>query len=157
MASLSKLIGTTMAALRLIENGKLSLFNTVGDYFDQCYGKENITIRDLMTHTSGIPAHIPLYLRNIQPETAAQQTSFYKKLWPIQPAAKLYIAAWDIFFLERYWKKLNQKALTALSTRFVLEPLSMGQSGYCPPKRHAVCFNRMGSCIRHLSQRYGPR
>lgn len=130
MASLSKLIGTTMAALRLIENGKLSLFNTVGDYFDQCYGKENITIRDLMTHTSGIPAHIPLYLRNIQPETAADVILQEALAYPT--GSETVYSCMGYILLGKILEKIESESLDRIVTRFVLEPLSMGQSGYCP-------------------------
>ncbi|MBR0327888.1 MAG: serine hydrolase, partial [Clostridia bacterium] len=49
MASLSKLIGTTMAALRMIDIGKLRLDNTMGDFFDDCHGKEKTSVHQLMT------------------------------------------------------------------------------------------------------------
>lgn len=72
MASLSKLMGTTMAALRLIDQGRLHLTDRVGDFFAECYGKENITIFQLMTHTSGIPAFFHMWKMNIDPADAAR-------------------------------------------------------------------------------------
>ena len=61
MASLSKLMGTSMAALRLIDQSKLHLTDRVGDFFEECYGKEDITIYQLMTHTSGIPSFFHMW------------------------------------------------------------------------------------------------
>jgi CubicO group peptidase (beta-lactamase class C family) len=49
---------------QLVEQGELSLDNPVADYlpeFDRA-GKSSITIRRLLTHTSGLPAWRPLYI-----------------------------------------------------------------------------------------------
>lgn len=57
MASLTKLF-TTVAALRQIDAGRLSLNATVASYVPEfaVNGKENITILELVTHTSGFDA-----------------------------------------------------------------------------------------------------
>lgn len=57
MASLTKLY-TTVAGLRCIDQGLISLNGTVVTYLPAfgTNGKENITILQLMTHTSGFPA-----------------------------------------------------------------------------------------------------
>ena len=58
MASLSKILGPTMIALRFLEEGCFRLYDTVADFFPQAPSdKKDITILQLMTHTSGIPAH----------------------------------------------------------------------------------------------------
>ncbi|KAJ5789602.1 uncharacterized protein N7518_006613 [Penicillium psychrosexuale] len=56
MASLTKVF-TAVAALRAIDEGKLSLYRTVASYIPEfaTNGKENITILMLVTHTSGFP------------------------------------------------------------------------------------------------------
>ena len=54
MASLSKVLGPTMVALKAIENGTLSLDERVGDFFpDAPEDKRDITVFMLMTHTGG--------------------------------------------------------------------------------------------------------
>lgn len=54
MASLTKLY-TTVAALRLIDAGKLNIHHKVASYLPAfaVNGKENVTVIELMTHTSG--------------------------------------------------------------------------------------------------------
>ncbi len=55
VASLSKVIGTTMAIMKLVEEGKLSIYDKVQSHLP--YIKySHITIRDLLVHTSGYPA-----------------------------------------------------------------------------------------------------
>lgn len=67
MASLTKLF-TTVAALRELDNGKISLNATVESYVPKfaANGKENITILELLTHTSGFDSDPspPLYSSN---------------------------------------------------------------------------------------------
>lgn len=59
LASISKVVGTTSAALVLMGDGKLSPDDPVSEYiagFD-ANGKEGDTVRDLMTHVSGLKAY----------------------------------------------------------------------------------------------------
>ena len=58
MASVSKILGATMVAFHFLEEGMLRLYDSVGDFFpDAPEDKKEITILQLMTHTSGIPDH----------------------------------------------------------------------------------------------------
>lgn len=56
LASVSKLVGTTSAALLNLDDGKLGLDDPVAKYIPgfEAEGKEAVTIRDLMTHVSGL-------------------------------------------------------------------------------------------------------
>jgi CubicO group peptidase (beta-lactamase class C family) len=58
LASLSKVVGTTTAVMLLVEAGKMSLDDPVQAYLPEFMGamKERVTIRHLLTHTSGLPA-----------------------------------------------------------------------------------------------------
>jgi len=61
MASLTKVIATTPAIMQLIEQGKLALDTPVAYYWPAFakHGKDAVTIRELLTHTSGLPADLP--------------------------------------------------------------------------------------------------
>lgn len=61
IASLTKVVATTPSILLLIERGLLSLQTPLGRLFSNCpRDKAEITIEQLMTHTSGIP-QVPIY------------------------------------------------------------------------------------------------
>ena len=60
IASLSKIVGTTMIAFRFLEEGRLRLYDTVEQFFPAPEDKKGITVLQLMTHTSGLPAHFYL-------------------------------------------------------------------------------------------------
>jgi CubicO group peptidase (beta-lactamase class C family) len=58
LASLSKVVGTTTAVMLLVEDGRMSLDDPVQAYLPEFTGsmKDRVTIRHLLTHTSGLPA-----------------------------------------------------------------------------------------------------
>jgi CubicO group peptidase (beta-lactamase class C family) len=58
IASLTKVVGTTTAAMLLVEDGRLELDAPVSRYLPAFSGgrKDEVTIRHLLTHTSGLPA-----------------------------------------------------------------------------------------------------
>ncbi|VXB60013.1 serine hydrolase [Massilia sp. 9I] len=60
-ASLSKVLSTAPSVLLLAEEGKLDLEAPLARYFPECTGsgKEAITVRQLLTHSSGMPAGLP--------------------------------------------------------------------------------------------------
>ena len=63
MASLTKVIVTTTAIMQLVENGQLDLDAPVAQYWPAFAnnGKENVTVRELLTHTSGFQAILPAW------------------------------------------------------------------------------------------------
>ena len=72
LASLTKPIATATAVLQLVEQGILQLDHPVADYLPafEASGKQAVTVRHLLTHTSGLPAWIRLYLRVRTPAEA---------------------------------------------------------------------------------------
>jgi CubicO group peptidase (beta-lactamase class C family) len=74
LASLTKPLITGLLCAQRIELGELTLDSSVAHYlpeFDRT-DKQMITVRELLTHTSGLPAWRPLYLlANDEPERAA--------------------------------------------------------------------------------------
>jgi len=62
IASLTKVTATTLAAMKLYEQGKLSLKTTLNKYFTIKDNKklEKITLKKLLTHSSGIQANMPV-------------------------------------------------------------------------------------------------
>jgi hypothetical protein len=63
LASLTKVLATALLAMRLVDEGRLGLDESVSDRIDRWRGadREGVTIRDLLSHTSGLPAYAPLY------------------------------------------------------------------------------------------------
>jgi CubicO group peptidase (beta-lactamase class C family) len=65
-ASLTKVVVTTTAIMQLVEQGNINLDAPVAEYWPEfgAHDKSTITISDMLTHTSGLPATIPSRLLN---------------------------------------------------------------------------------------------
>src|SRR2546425_3771372 len=64
LASLTKVVGLTTACMQLVDEGRLALDAPVRRYLPEFQGggdKERVTVRHLLTHSSGLPAWRPLY------------------------------------------------------------------------------------------------
>ena len=63
MASVTKAAATTLAVMKLYDEGKIKLYDTIGAYLPYLRGtdKSHIPLIELLTHTSGMPAFIPFY------------------------------------------------------------------------------------------------
>jgi len=72
LASLTKPVATATAVLQLVERGIFQLDHPVAEYLPSfaASGKQAVTVRHLLTHTSGLPAWIRLYLRVRTPAEA---------------------------------------------------------------------------------------
>ena len=70
VASLTKPLVTTLALMKLYDEGKFSLKDTIGKYVKWLGGsnKSSLRIDELLTHTAGLPAFIPFY-KNLVPDS----------------------------------------------------------------------------------------
>lgn len=97
LASLTKPIVTVTGILRLWERGDIALDRPVADYlpgFDAA-GKSGVTVRHLLTHTSGLPAWVRFYLHVRTPAAAIAAIC---KTAPVAPAGTQVIYS-DLGFL----------------------------------------------------------
>src|SRR5438876_2092332 len=62
LASLTKVVATTTAVMQLVEQGTIRLEQPVADYWPEfkANGKDDITVRELMTHYSGLRGDLDL-------------------------------------------------------------------------------------------------
>ncbi|MBA3827945.1 MAG: serine hydrolase [Taibaiella sp.] len=69
VASMTKILATTLAVMHLYETGKLDLNKTVGDYLKWTAGtdKANLRIRDMLLHQAGLKSWIPFYKETLDP------------------------------------------------------------------------------------------
>jgi CubicO group peptidase (beta-lactamase class C family) len=74
LASLTKVLATTALVMRLVENGRLGLDDSVSQHLPSWQGADraSVTLRDLLAHCSGLPAHRPFY-RTMSGRAAIEQ------------------------------------------------------------------------------------
>ncbi|MBR3559427.1 MAG: serine hydrolase [Bacteroidales bacterium] len=63
VASVTKVAATTLAVMKLYDNHEIHLTDRIGKYLPYLAGtdKAHLTLEELLTHTSGMPAYIPFY------------------------------------------------------------------------------------------------
>jgi serine-type D-Ala-D-Ala carboxypeptidase len=74
LASLTKVLSTTPLVMQQVERGVIGLDDHVGQYLDTWRGvdRDQVTIRDLLAHTSGLPAWMPFF-RELRGRRAFEQ------------------------------------------------------------------------------------
>ena len=85
LASVTKISATTMEVMRLTEQHKLSLDSTIGSYIAKAKNtnKNDIKVRELMLHESGLIPYIPFY-EHIKPtDFSADSSADYPTRLPI--------------------------------------------------------------------------
>ncbi len=131
-ASLTKVIATTPALMKLFEEGKLRIADPVTAYLPEFQGgKSEITIRDLMTHFSGLRPDLDL-----QPAWKGYETGIHKALIdpPAGPPGTRFVYS-DINFelLGEIVHRLSGKMLDDYAREKIYEPLGMHDTMFRPP------------------------
>ncbi|MCW8376506.1 serine hydrolase [Streptomyces justiciae] len=131
LASVSKLF-TSILAVQQIERGRLQLEATVASYLPEfgAAGKQDVTVRQLLTHTSGFRAWIPLY-------NAPTYEEKLRLIWneaPLNPPGTKYLYSdLNLISLQLVLEKLTGRTLDALLHDEITAPLGMHRTRYNPP------------------------
>ena len=132
LASISKLF-TTTAAMTLYEDGAFQLDDPVAKYIPEfaANGKENVTIEQLMTHTSGFKPWIPLYTIGEDREDRLE----YVFQYPLQsaPGTDYTYSDLNMITLGALIERLSGMRLDEYVKQEITEPLGMKDTMYNPP------------------------
>jgi CubicO group peptidase (beta-lactamase class C family) len=131
LASVTKILSTTMIALRYLEEGRLRLTDAVGDFFPEApEDKRGITVEQLMTHTGGIGDHFYFSDYTDDPEDAVKVILEH----PLEqsPGGEPIYTCLGYILLGKILEQLGGAALDALAERVVFGPLGMKRTGYHP-------------------------
>lgn len=131
IASISKVF-TATAVLKLVEDGKLKLDDPVMKYlpaFGQ-NGKSGVTIRQLLTHTSGFPAWVPVYKMGATREERLQ--AVYRHPLTNGPGKKYTYSDLNLIALGALVERLTGKGLDEYVKEEITDPLGMKETGYNP-------------------------
>src|SRR5208337_1396682 len=133
LASLTKVVATTTAIMQLLEQGKIVLSAPVADYWPEfkANGKEDITVRELMTHYSGLPPDLQLKPDWSGYETAMKMIVDEK---PIVPPGTRFVYS-DINFetLGELVRRVSGEPLDIYCSKHIFEPLGMKETRFQPP------------------------
>ncbi|MEU6172562.1 serine hydrolase [Streptantibioticus parmotrematis] len=133
LASLSKLF-TSIVAVREIQDGGLGLDDTVAGYLPEfaTNGKAAITIRQLLTHTSGLPADPSPALWQY-PDMPSRVKAILDTV-PQNPPDTVYLYSdLNMLSLQLVLEHLTGKSLDSLVRERVTGPLGLRDTMYNPP------------------------
>jgi uncharacterized protein YbbC (DUF1343 family)/CubicO group peptidase (beta-lactamase class C family) len=133
IASLTKVVATTTATIQLVEQGKIRLNDPVVKYIPEFgqNGKSDITVRDLLTHYSGLPPDLDL----THPWTGHDVGySMAFATTPIAPQGTRFIYS-DINFivLAALVERASGLPLDSYCAQNVFAPLGMSHTRFRPP------------------------
>jgi len=133
LASLTKVIGLTTACMMLVQEGKLDLDASVARYVPafQGPGKERVTIRHLLTHSSGLPAWRPLYTEATTRATALALTDTTPLVR--QPGDTFVYSDLGAIVLTQAVEAITGERLDGYLDRRLFQPLQMTSTRFLPP------------------------
>jgi beta-glucosidase-like glycosyl hydrolase/CubicO group peptidase (beta-lactamase class C family) len=114
VASLTKVLSTNLAVMKLYEEGKLDLNKRLKDYLPWVAGsdKQNISIKNLLLHQAGLKAWIPFYKETIDTLTKDLRNDLYRiapsEGWNTQVANEVYLRN---DFKDTIWRRILDQPL----------------------------------------------
>jgi CubicO group peptidase (beta-lactamase class C family) len=168
LASVTKISATTIAIMKLYEEGKLRLDARLGEYLPYVRGtnKENLLVRDILLHQAGLVPFIPFYKETLSASGTPDTLLFSKQArqgftirvadrlyvrndWqdtirqrilqsPVGSAGKYVYSDNDFIFLGHIVEQLSGRSLDAYCQEHFYRPLGMYATGFTPRERFAL-------------------
>ncbi len=131
IASLTKIVATTSALMKLFDEGRFSPDDLVTKYLPEFQGGHSpITIRDLMTHFSGLRPDLDL-----KPAWSGYETGIHRALTDKPagpPEVKFVYSDIDFELLGEIVHRLSGMPENEYVRKILFEPLGMKDTGYLP-------------------------
>ena len=168
LASVTKIAATTVSIMKLVEEGKVYLDKTIGDYLPWVRGneKEKITIKDLLLHQAGLYPYIKFYESLLEKDgqfkaglvsmaednthhTMITPSKFLVDSWidslhnkilesPITNPGKYVYSDNDFIFLGAIVEQVAGMSLNAFATKNLYAPLGMKSTGFLPLQKKSI-------------------
>lgn len=131
-ASLTKVVATTPAMLILIERGLVQLNDPVRRFIPEFSGggKENVTIRHLMTHVSGLRSGLGATPAWTGYDTAIKRAC--NEVLQTEPGTKFLYSDINFILLGEVVRRVSGMPLNQFVEAEIYKPLKMTDTGYLP-------------------------
>ena len=133
LASMTKVVGLTTLAMMAVDEGRLDLDAPVQRYLPEFAGpnKQLVTIRHLLTHSSGLPAWRPLYT-----ETTTRQAALaLADTTPLDtlPGVRMVYSDLGAMVLTQVIERIYGERIDSLVQQRIAGPLGLTSTRYLPP------------------------
>jgi len=162
LASVTKVSATTVSIMKLVEEGKVDIDKTIGDYLPWVKGnaKAKITLRDLLLHQAGLFPYIKFYASLLQKNgtyvpgviTSQKDNTHHQFIspnkwlldsWsdtiqnqilksPVTEAGKYVYSDNDFIFLGKIVEKVSGMNLDEYTKQTFYKPMGMVSTGFLP-------------------------
>lgn len=162
IASITKIAATTAMVMKLVDEGKLDINKTLGDYLDlpDTTNKESLVIKDILAHQAGLIPFIPFYTETLDsnktPHKLIYQTEksedfpitvcddlycsivYQDSIWHqihysrLRPEKDYKYSDLGFYYMMLLVEKIYQKPLDELVEMFFYQPLGMNKTTYNP-------------------------
>ena len=162
LASVTKVSATTVSIMKLVDEGKINIHKTIGDYLPWVRGsnKANITLKDLLLHQAGLYPYLKFYESFLQKDGAyipnvvsSKKDATHNYLispnkwlidtWqdtiqnqilrsPVSDPGKYVYSDNDFIFLGKIVEKVTGVSLKAYTENTFYKPMGMQSTGFLP-------------------------
>jgi CubicO group peptidase (beta-lactamase class C family) len=131
VASLTKVLVTVLIISKLIERGKLDPNGRLGDLINEFHTSSHaeVTINELMMHTSGLPAWKPLYLLTEDPDGIADEIA---RILPAESQEPVTYSDLNFLCLMFIAEQLTSSGFEEITNESVVEPLALVDTSFNP-------------------------
>lgn len=166
LASITKVAATTIAVMKLYDEGRLDLDKTVGDYvpMPDSFTIKNLVIKDVLAHQAGLKPFVPFY-KNV---TGASYTSYFcplpdsvfgvqvcdsvfmrtnyrDSMWlqmamsEVNTRSKQYVYSdIDFYILQKVVEQITGVSLDRYVNNVFYKPMGLTRIGYLPRERFSI-------------------
>jgi len=133
LASLTKVVATTTAAMICVDRNLFSLDDKVSEYIPEFVSnnKENITIKNLLMHNSGLPAWKKFW--GVYDNSEDVLKDIYNSKTEYEPGTKTIYSDLGLITLAEIIEKVSGKPFDIFCKEEIFEPLNMNDTYFIPP------------------------
>jgi CubicO group peptidase (beta-lactamase class C family) len=148
LASLTKVIGLTTAMMRLVERGKVGL-DTPAVRYVPAFHDSTVTVRQLLTHSSGLPAWRPFWERVHSREEMFTLVDAEPLEQP--PGRRMAYSDLGAMVMTQIVEDVGGERLDRYLQTQLFRPLGMKDTRYLPPRtwRSRIAPTEMDTTYRH--------
>ncbi len=133
LASVTKVVATTTAAMLLVDRGQLDLDAPVQRYLPGFTGenKDKVTVRHLLVHASGLPPFRRYYLENLSAEETLHRIMIEPLIY--SPGSETRYSDLGIILTAKIVEAISGLSLDRFCTKNIFQPLDMKDTFFNPP------------------------
>jgi uncharacterized protein YbbC (DUF1343 family)/CubicO group peptidase (beta-lactamase class C family) len=133
LASLTKVVATTTAVMQLVQKGQIRVNEPVAKYIPEFAenGKEEITIRELLTHFSGLPQDLDLSQPWEGREAGLRMAYAEKPIYA--PGSRFLYSDVNFIVLGALVERVSGMSLQDYCEKNIFVPLKMTRTRFLPP------------------------